>query len=278
MRFSAQIRGEGAGRRHLRGDPSGPEIPTDYHHRIYEIEESHWWHRGMRAISGALLQARLGRGGRILDAGCGSGGFLRWALERGPFEQVAGVDISRQAIELAAIRVPEAELQAAPVWDLPFESGWFDLIALNDVLQHVPDAEVGRSLRELRRVLRREGALLVRTNGSRRARSEGDWRVFDRTGLRSALESAGFRCRRITHANLTGSLWAAARGAGPRPPSREWHGIPSIPSRRANALMYRLLLAEAGYLRQSPFDLPYGHTLFALATPAQIAGRKGDGR
>jgi SAM-dependent methyltransferase len=253
----------------------GPELPADYHRRIYEIEEHHWWHRGMRAISGALLQERFHAGGCLVDVGCGTGGFLRWALDEGSFEQVAGADISAEAVELATSRVPEARLRVAPIWDLPFESAQFDLVVLNDVLQHVPDDELARGLREVRRLLSDKGALLLRTNGAWRARREGDWRVFDRATLRSALQQSGFHCERLTYANVAGSLWAMARGGTPRAPSRDRHGIPSLPSPPANACMYRLLRAEAGYLRRSPLGLPYGHALIALATPAEQASAGG---
>jgi ubiquinone/menaquinone biosynthesis C-methylase UbiE len=247
-----------------RGEPT---VPADYYRRINEVEGEHWWHRGMRAISGVLLEDRLRRGGRLLDVGCGTGGFLRWALEQGSFEQLSGADISPEAIELAGAKVPEADVRVAPIWDLPFEPGSFDLIVLNDVLQHVPEAHLRRALREVRRMLRDDGELLIRTNGSRRAHSEGDWRVYDRASLRSTLELGGFRCRRLTYANLAGSLWAAARGAGPRAPSAQRHGIPSLGSARGNSLMYPSLRIEASYLRHSPLGIPYGHTLFALATP-----------
>jgi ubiquinone/menaquinone biosynthesis C-methylase UbiE len=253
---SAQVNGDAA---------QGLAFPMNYYRRIYEVEEQHWWHRGMRAITEALLGDRLGRVGDLLDVGCGTGGFLRWALERHSFGRLAGADISAEAIELARERAPDAELRVAPIWDQPFETASFDLIVLNDVLQHVPERDVDRGLREMRRLLRSEGELLIRTNAALQAREGREWRVYDRPTLRSSLERSGFRCRRLTYANLAGSLWAVVRGAAPRAATRERHGIPSPPSAPANALMYAALRAEAAYLRHLPFALPYGHTLFALA-------------
>jgi SAM-dependent methyltransferase len=224
----------------------------------------------MRDITEALLGVRMTRGGDLLDVGCGTGGFLRWAAGRDSFKRIAGVDISAEAIAFARLRVPTAELQVAPILDLPFETASFDLIVLNDVLQHVPDTDIERALQELRRVLRADGAVLLRTNGARRARSEGDWRVYDRRALRSALERAGFHCCRLTYANVVGTLWATVRRHTPTAPSRDRHGIPPIGSRPANAVMYQLLRAEATYLRRSRLGLPFGHTLFALATSGEI--------
>ena len=71
--------------------------------------------------------------------------------------------MSPQAIDIAREEVPTAKLHVAPLQALPFESDTFDLVTLNDVLQHVDDRELDGSLRETRRVLRVDGALLVRT-------------------------------------------------------------------------------------------------------------------
>src|SRR5438093_6139259 len=97
-----------------------PGVPHDYYRRIRSAENDHWWYQGMREIARALLGERLRAGGRLLDAGCGTGGFLRWALGQGAFESVAGVDVSSTALGLAAEQVPEADLQLAPLHQLPF--------------------------------------------------------------------------------------------------------------------------------------------------------------
>jgi SAM-dependent methyltransferase len=252
------------------GSSPGLELPADYYRRIFEVELTHWWHRGMREISGALLADRLGCGGqRVLDAGCGTGGFLRAGLDSGWFEDATGVDISPAAIALARRRVPGAELRVAPLRDLPFDALAFDIVVANDVIQHVHEEELEASLEELRRVLRRDGTLLVRTNGGRTARRDRpDWRVYDRPGLRAALEQAGFRCERVTHANLVGSLVAAARRQSPSAPTASGHGIPASNGSALGALKYTLLRVEARHLRHRSRTLPYGHTLFAVASPA----------
>lgn len=243
-------------------------VPDDYYLRIHEVEQSHPWHRGMRAISAALLGDRLGRGGRVLDAGCGTGGFLRWVLDSGPFTQPCGTDVSAEALALAAKRVPEAELALGALRELPFPAAAFDLVIVNDVLQHVLAGDVGESLRELRRVLAPGAALLVRTNGALEGRPERDeWRVYDRAGLTATLEAADLHCERVTYANVVGSAWALARGRAPRAPDAHRHGVPAPRGGGAGTVAHGLLLAEAAYLGATSWSLPYGHTLLALATP-----------
>jgi SAM-dependent methyltransferase len=250
---------------------SAPGIPADYYRQIFEVEERHWWYRGMRSISAALLGERLTRPGqRLLDAGCGTGGFLSWASEQTDFAAVAGVDIGSAAIELARTRLPEADLRTSALRSLPFEAASFDLVVTNDVLQHVPEDEVETSLRELRRVLARGGTLLLRTNGARRLRRErDDWRAYDRATLIEALEQAGFTIERVTYANMLLSLYGAACGRSPRAPSEARDGIPRRePSRPVAIVGGAVLSAEARWLARPGRSLPYGHTLFAVAEAA----------
>jgi SAM-dependent methyltransferase len=251
----------------LRRDPSVPEVPADYYRRIRAVEEQYWWYRGIRDITEALLGERIASARSLLDAGCGTGGFLGWALETASLDSAVGVDISSEAIALAGEQVPGAELHRAPLWELPLASDSFDLVVTNDVVQHLVEPRVEESLGELRRVLREQGTLLVKTNGDRRFRREGEeWRVYDRDSLAATLERSGFRCERVTYANLIGSLWAAARGHVPRSPTSERHGVPAE-GRRGAGVKYGLLRAEAAWLRRSGRTLPYGHALFAVARP-----------
>jgi SAM-dependent methyltransferase len=247
--------------------PAPGALPPDYFERIAAVESSHWWHRGMRELSVALLGERWSQAEALLDAGCGTGGFLRWALDRHRFRVACGADLSEEAIARAKEQLPDLELRVAPLSELPFEDGSFDLVTANDVLQHVPAGELGQSFAELRRVLRPGGALLARTGGARRGRSEReDWRLYDRGSLRAQLESAGLRCERLTHANVLPSLLASARGRGPKPPTDTSHGIPQAEEGIRGRLGYRLLRAEAAYLAAPGRALPYGHTLLAVAS------------
>jgi SAM-dependent methyltransferase len=244
-----------------------PGIPADYYRRIFDAEEHHWWYVGMRELAWDLLGERATRPGlRLLDAGCGTGGFLRWMLDRGSFEAAAGVDLAASALTLAHERVPEADLRAAPLSALPFDDGGFDLVVSNDVLQHVHEDEVVRSVGELHRVLEPGGTLLLRTNGARELRRErDDWRAYDRRSVVALLSEAGFELERVTYANCTLGVWASFGGRAPHAPSEEGDGIPREPPGRAvTAVGSRILAAERRYVATGR-TLPFGHSLVAVA-------------
>jgi SAM-dependent methyltransferase len=245
-------------------------VPPDYYRRLDAAERTHWFNRGMERLSAALLADRLSRPGlAMLDAGCGTGGFLRFVRDLGGFERLCGVDVSAEAIELARRELPETELHVGALTAVSFEDASFDLVTLNDVLQHVEEAEVEASLRELRRVTRPDGVLLVRTNGGRRPdRPRSDWRLYSRSSLAAELSRGGFRVERVTYVNTAVSLLRAARGLAPKPPTETTAGIPPPSGQLTAAVGLRLLELEAGYLSRPGRTLPYGHTLLAVATPA----------
>lgn len=248
---------------------SAPGIPVDYYVRIHRFEQHHFWYRRMREMAAALLGGRLLQPGvHVLDAGCGTGGFLRWVLDCNPSASVAGVDIGADAIDLARTRVPEAKLHATPLRSLPFSDEQFDVVVSKDVLQHVPEDDVQLSLRELYRVLKPGGMLLLHTNGSRRLRRERhDWRAYDIDTIRRELDTAGFRCERSTYANFVLSLWARLRGRQLRAPSETTDGVPlRDPSKFVSTVGASVLAMEARWLRRPRATLPFGYTILTLAS------------
>lgn len=87
--------------------------------------------------------------GSLLDAGCGEGETLARLGDALPPRTVA-VDLSPEAVEFTARRLPRVEVSRASVLDLPFADAGFDLVVCLEVLEHIesPDA----ALAELARV------------------------------------------------------------------------------------------------------------------------------
>ena len=105
------------------------------------------------ALSG--IEAMTGRG-RLLEVGCGLGGFLRDARARGWC--VAGLEGSDWAARFAGQKrgVPVALALADAI---PFQDYSFDVVMCHHVLEHLPHPLA--ALREYRRVCRPSGRLVL---------------------------------------------------------------------------------------------------------------------
>lgn len=241
-------------------------LPPGYHDRIAAVDRDHWWHRGMRATAFELLRSQDLRRGALLDVGCGTGRFLAAARSRG-FAPLAGVEPVEAAAVAARVQVPEADIRVASSSAIPFPDGTFAVVACLDVLQHVEADELVRSLRELRRVVAPDGALVLRTSGAWHHREErSDWRCFEPRTLRQLVEGGGFRCVRLSFANALGSAAARIRGIEPHAPTTTTDGVPTSASGRGS-MRYGILRLEGALVSRTPVRMPYGHTIVALAVP-----------
>jgi ubiquinone/menaquinone biosynthesis C-methylase UbiE len=103
------------------------------------------------------------RGSRVLDVGCGDAGVLIAFAERGA--RAAGIELDEKSLHRGRIRAEEhgveVDLRQGVAEALPWEDASFDLVILDNVLEHVRDRE--QTLREIRRVLRPEGLLYLVT-------------------------------------------------------------------------------------------------------------------
>lgn len=104
---------------------------------MYDIEEKHWWFQGRRKILRALIEKEVGRAGKILDIGCGTGFNAKWLGELGG-GILYGVEISDEAISLAKKRMPDLKIIKGEFPEVEI-SERFDLVTLFDVLEHFED-------------------------------------------------------------------------------------------------------------------------------------------
>ncbi|MCD4525530.1 class I SAM-dependent methyltransferase [Nocardioides sp. cx-173] len=98
---------------------------------------------------------------RMLEVGCGTGGFAARVRDALPELDLVAIDASERFVELTSARGVTAHVADAQA--LPFEDSSFDLVAALWMLYHVPDLH--RGLAEVRRVLRPGGTFVAVTNG-----------------------------------------------------------------------------------------------------------------
>ena len=102
-------------------------------------------------------------GARILDIGCGDAGVPIAFAEAGA--RAAGIEPDAASVARGRVRAEEhgvdLDLRQGLAEELPYEDAGFDLVILDNVLEHVRDQE--RTLTEIRRVLKPEGLLYLVT-------------------------------------------------------------------------------------------------------------------
>jgi SAM-dependent methyltransferase len=233
--------------------------------RLAAVEESGWWFRGLHE---ALIRAWRRSGSReadavLLDAGCGTGGFLTRLQRSAPAARCYGLELDPGAAAIARDKSGTAVV-AGSIEAPPIAAASCDAIFSADVLCH-RGVDPAAALVALKLCLRRGGTLVLNLPAYRWLLSGHDHAVdnvrrFGARELRALLAAAGFAEITIRYWNsLLFPLMLAQRLLHRRAKSDVALLPPSI--ERGFALVLRLELAlAAGGLR-----FPFGGSILATA-------------
>jgi SAM-dependent methyltransferase len=250
-------------------------LPQEMQQHTYAImnrvEDSHWWFVGRRAILESFLEQIIQnpkskiQNPKILDVGCGTGANLEM-LEK--FGEAEGVDVSDEALEFCRAKNLKAHKGLAE--KLPFADESFNLVTALDVIEHLDDDVAG--LREMRRVLQRDGRVLIFVPAFMFL-----WGVQDdvsnhrirytKRQIVERLQLAGFKIERATYANITFFAPILAgrtlmKLTGIRPESENNVNVSAL-----NPVFGQLFGAERFWLKN--FNFPFGVSIVVVAKKAQ---------
>lgn len=249
-------------------------LPQEMQQHTYaimdEVEGSHWWFVGRRAILDNFLgsicsrlqtsDSRL----RILDIGCGTGANIEMLLQYGEAE---GVDVSDDALEFC--RRKGLKVQKGLAETLPYADESFDLTTALDVVEHLDDDIAG--MKEMFRVTKRGGYSLIFVPAFMWL-----WGVQDdisnhrirytKSQIVERLRTAGYEIDRATYANWT--FFAPILGGrtimkltGIKPESEN-----NITINGLNGIFGKLFGAERFWLKN--FNFPFGVSIVVVARKA----------
>jgi ubiquinone/menaquinone biosynthesis C-methylase UbiE len=269
---------------------SSPQIfEPEYYQRLYDIEENHWWAKGIREAMVSLLRQPIAdkQGLRVLDAGCGTGYLLNFLQQHYPLDgEPVGIDLSPHALQFCELRGSK-ELKLASVTEIPFENESFDLIICIDTIQHLSPAGADRlAIAEFTRLLKPNGLLYLRTNSALghpplQGVDPDQYRRYYCKTVKQMLTEAGLAVERATYLNSLPSIPAMIKeyigNAKPQKHTTAAIGpglaiqAPSPRPSLSSSLMYGVLKFEAWWLGSLHLDLPFGHSCgFVARRPPQF--------
>jgi SAM-dependent methyltransferase len=231
--------------------------------RMAGLDQEHWWFVARRRILASVVRriVRPPENARVLEVGCGTGHNLGMLSA---FGQLDACELDAVARGLASDRLGRPVLEARLPDLSMFGAGSYDLIALLDVLEHVPDDL--DSLKAIRGLLKPGGALLLTVPANPWMWTAHDaahhhFRRYTKRHLGQLFREAAYRVQlhtffnsllfpAIATARLIGKLRGAesADDAMPRPP--------------VNAALEKVFGLEAGLIGRVP--MPFGVSLVAV--------------
>ena len=140
---------------HMNTQTSYDRVADEYVRRIFEELQ----HKPLDRHLLDRFAASVRDVGLVCDMGCGPGHVARYLHERGV--RVCGIDLSAELVERARRLTPGIEFRQGDMMalEIPDET-WAAVVAFYSII-HIPREAMVRTLRELRRVLRPGGLLLL---------------------------------------------------------------------------------------------------------------------
>jgi ubiquinone/menaquinone biosynthesis C-methylase UbiE len=120
-----------------------------------------------KALRRLLALAEFEDGCQMLEVAVGTGRLFSWLVMRNPSGHNEGIDLSPEMLARARHRLAplamagSARLQEGSAYNLPFESGTFDILFNTYMLDLLPVEDYPRLLGEFKRVLKPGGKLAL---------------------------------------------------------------------------------------------------------------------
>ena len=157
-------------------------IAGDYQFRAWTLGPApqRFWHGTKQWLVETYLSPR--ESDRVLDVGCGSG-VVAAHLAKLPVAECVAVDGNSLAIDFARSHFSRPNLQftLAFVDELDFSPGYFDSACCLELIEHLYPSQGEALLRDLKRLVRPGGRLLITTPNSRSLWPLIEW-LLDRSG------------------------------------------------------------------------------------------------
>jgi SAM-dependent methyltransferase len=180
-----------------------------------------------------LRHVSIAQDATILDVGCGGGGTVKKLAGIAIRGKVYGIDYSEESVAVSRrtnrrlLAAGAVDIRHASVSAMPFRDGMFDLVTAVETHYFWPD--LANDLREVRRVLRRGGSLLIvggEYKGGKYDERDARWAELGAMArhtpdeLRQLLSDAGYAEAEVFEEYDRGWICGLARRPSPAPDER----------------------------------------------------------
>lgn len=182
--------------------------PEEYK-TIAQLENSHWWYKSLhKLVINTLKRIPPDNNSSIilLDAGCGTGGFLNALQKMHPLWTLIGADLSPLAL-IHCQHGKNMHFLQASVEHIPLDNESVDIVISLDVLYHMNVNDDEKSLEEMYRVTKRGGHLILNLPAFEFLRGNHDRIVwtrerYTRNKLCDKMMNAGFEVLKCSYRNM----------------------------------------------------------------------------
>lgn len=240
-------------------------IKSEYQ-KMFNEEQSHWFFETKRMfIESFLYKVQLDSNIQIFEPGCGTGAnhiFLR------RYGSVTSLDFSQDALDFCKKRKIK-KLIRGDLNQLGLQNETFDLAVLLDVLYHQWVKDDISALRDIYRILKPRGKLLITDSAFPFLLSSHDKAVMTRerytiSSITQKLDQAGFKVLRESYMFATTfPLLTLVRLIQKIAPTKNKSSNVFKVPRLINQLVLKIMSLEARILNRS--RLPFGSSIIVLA-------------
>lgn len=215
-------------------EPTYHYLPPASHRRLTPLYDIGCTLLGLgKKFKKKVLDAQPLVGGMtVIDVGCGTGVFLEIAKQKYPGVRFIGIDPDKDALAIAKKRFERAHLDIELIHSfaesLPLENASVDICFSTLAFHHMPDEIKERAIKEIYRVLKPGGAIII-----------ADFGPSDSTAFRKALF---FEKLEYIEGNLKGLIPKFLTDTGFSPPEvigRHWPGIAILTAKSAHIAGWR---------------------------------------
>jgi SAM-dependent methyltransferase len=235
-----------------------------------ECEDAHWWYVALHELG--IDTTRICLTGKVdaklLDAGCGTGGFLEKVLETAP--EMIGMEPSGFAFDELKSRKLE-RLVRGDLLRSPFASDSFDIVSSHDVIGLFAGETLEMAVHELCRMVRPDGYLILNLPAWQALLSDHDRFVGNKTRFtanqaRKLLEAEGMKIEWHTYRMFLLFPAAVASRLIDRLKQRQevTESDVIMPGPMINTILKSIMRLENAMIRIG-IRLPWGLSLFIVA-------------